>query len=97
MIFRFRLNQSLESYLINAGVDKIIFESKTTGNLTEVTRKLLVRHVVKYMEQMYGLSPRKEQYISTSNAVICLFPCLKYESSQLGGIVSFPYQNFRSQ
>lgn len=80
--------QSLERYLISVGADKILFKSKTSNNLTEITRKSLVRHIMNYMKQVYGLSPKSEQYISTSHAVIELFPCLIYKNSQMGGIVS---------
>lgn len=51
-------------------------------------RRKIVRTVVDFMVENFGIKPTAYQKISTAKATIMLFPRLEFKNSKIGGIVS---------
>lgn len=83
--------QILEKYLIDKNGGHIFVESKALApkeKLSEKTRRQLVNHLVDFMRHVYGIKITAEHEIATAKAAIILFPCMEFENSAIGGIVS---------
>lgn len=73
----------------NAGF--IFVEQKTLGpseKFSVKTRRQLVNHLVDFMRNVYGKQIKTDHKIAVAKAAIILFPCMKIENSDIGGIVS---------
>lgn len=63
-------------------------EYRVKGELTNESRRQLIRAVVRFMQEIFGDYPEQSQKITTAKAVVALFPYLKVKNGQNGGIVS---------
>lgn len=79
---KFCFSQALETFLIQENATEILHESKTTGELTQCTRRKLINRLHDYLKETYG------DKSALAKATITLFPCLKTNESAIGGIVS---------
>lgn len=66
----------------------IILEEKKNKQLTDKSLKKLLNRVIDYMESEFGLHATNEEMTVVSHRIIQLFPSLKIEKSDCGGIVS---------
>lgn len=51
-------------------------------------RRQIIRTVVDFMIESFGIKPTTHQKLATAKATIILFPRLEFKNSQIGGIVS---------
>lgn len=76
--------QSLEALLIRENATGILHESKTTGELTQNTRRQLIKRLFDYLKEVYGDYPNPDGKIELALATVALFPCLKTNESEQG-------------
>lgn len=69
-------------------VGHLLQEARLTNELTDDSRRRLIRAVVRYMQELFGDYPQQNEKIATAKAVVSLFPYLKVKDGQNGGIVS---------
>lgn len=84
----FSFCQALETFLIQENATEILHESKTTGELTQFTRRKLIKRLHDYLKETYGDKATHDDKSALAKATITLFPCLKTNESAIGGIVS---------
>lgn len=51
-------------------------------------RRLIIRNVVDFMVQRFGVKPKNYEKLSTAKATVMVFPRLYFKGSKMGGIVS---------
>lgn len=78
----------MESFLIDANATAILHENKTTGELSEKSRRKLIKYLHEYLKETYGDKETQNDKISLAKATIRLFPSLKTHESEIDGIVS---------
>lgn len=79
--------QSLEAFLIRENATGILHENITTGELTQNTRRQLIKRLFDYLKEVYGDDPKPDDKIELAHATVALFPCMKTNESE-HGIVS---------
>lgn len=83
--------QSLESFLIDSNATDILHENKSTGELSEKSRRKLIKHLHEYLSDTFGDDPSPNETKMLAKAAIHLFPCLEVQGSSNDGIVSNIY------
>lgn len=89
-IFHYTL-KSLENY-IRQKIPYLLRAERR--NLNEKTRRLLLSHILDYIEEHCTLAATPEQIEKICENTVKLFPCLKMEPSNKRGIVSDVYFSF---
>lgn len=63
-------------------------EMNARAQIAVEKRRKIIRTVVDFIIESFGIKPTKHQKIATAKATIILFPRLEFKNSQIGGIVS---------
>lgn len=80
--------QRLKNFLLEKKKNFILFEYERTKQLSVRNRIILVKCLKLIIEEEYDDNASQFQIINICKAAISLFPYLKYEPSQIDGIVS---------
>lgn len=85
----FIFSQRLKEYIVRHEGDDELFVEENEDKLSPRSQDTVLKYVLEFIKNQYTLSIRPDDMIQVCKAVIALFPSLKVEDSEIGGIVSF--------
>lgn len=80
----------MQAYLVKRKGSYILQEYKEKSMLSDKSRRFLINAAVDFLEENFGIYPKRIYKEALAHAIIELFPAYKTKNSSIGGIVSVP-------
>lgn len=81
--------QSVRNYLKDAGHQEMIDQYTLIGSLSDKMKRKLSDALYEYIKKTFPKEPSTETIIDVCQAAVSIFPLIKVDPSDIGGIVSF--------